>query len=349
VSAPLHQRRADVELAELKAGVGRVGARVRRAVEQAAEAAVRRDEEGLYEVILGDHPINREIRKLDAAAHAFVALHLPAAASLRAVSSILRLNIALERIGDYAVTIGRSGVHISAEADAWLAAELRELAVESVRMLDLAVRGFVEDDLALAERTLTLSRGIDQRHDRIFAHLTSGDSGMPVADLVRWLTIAGRLERVSDQAKGVCQETQFALTGGTGRKRLYRILFVDPSDGLASRVAQARAEARFSQVATFSTASWEPAREAHSRLSTCGFSVDTTAPRGLPDLAEERFDVVIVLDPSGAAPVRAVPFRTVRQLWSIDAEHTDLEDVVRDLDARLDRLMDILCEDATSR
>ena len=37
--------------------------------------------------------------------HSFVARHLPSAGHLRFVSSVLRLNVALERIGDYAVAI----------------------------------------------------------------------------------------------------------------------------------------------------------------------------------------------------------------------------------------------------
>lgn len=349
MSAPLHQRRADHDLAELKTRVGRVGACVRAAVERAADAAVRRDEDVLYDVILNDHPINREVRRLDAAAHAFVAIHLPAATSLRTVSSILRLNIAIERIGDYAVTISRSGVHITAEPEAWLVKELRALAGESVRMLDLAIRAFVEDDLELAQRTMAMGSRIDQIHDAIFARLTAGGSTMPTADLVRWLTVAGRLERVSDQAKGVCQETLFALTGSTGRKRLYRILFVDRGDGLASRVAKARAEARFSEVAEFATASLDPHTDAHPMLGTCGLPVEVDSPASMPDLDSERFDVVIVVEPGGTAQLVRIPFHTVRQTWLIDVEHVDLDDVVRDIDARLDRLMAILCEDATSR
>ena len=68
-------------------------------------ALLTRDRELAAEVILGDLPINREVRAIDALCHAFVARHLPSAGHLRFVSSVLRLNVELERIGDYAVTI----------------------------------------------------------------------------------------------------------------------------------------------------------------------------------------------------------------------------------------------------
>ncbi|TNE92153.1 MAG: hypothetical protein EP330_03090 [Deltaproteobacteria bacterium] len=349
MSAPLHQRRSDRELAELKSRLGRIGGKVRRAIEQAAEATVARDEEQLFDVILGDHPINREIRKLDAATHEFVAVHLPAAASLRTVSSILRLNIALERIGDYAVTIGRAGVHLSSQPDAWLVERLRALAKEAVRMLDLAVRAFVEDDVDLAQRTMDIGPRIDALHDEIFARLTSGAVKLPVDELVRWLTVAGRLERVSDQARAVCQEALFVQTGSTGPKRLYRILFADAGDGLASRLAQALAEERYGRVASFKSASSRPQAAVNPRLVESGREVDTSPPRALPDLAAERFDVVIALAPEASPALGAIPFHTVRQTWPLHVEDTDLDDVLREIETRLDRLMNLLCEDATSR
>ena len=57
--------------------------------------------------ILADHRINRSMRRIDASCHKFIALHLPSAGHLRLLSSVIRANIELERIGDYAVTISR--------------------------------------------------------------------------------------------------------------------------------------------------------------------------------------------------------------------------------------------------
>lgn len=342
MSLPLHQRRSEEELSELKARVARIGMQVRRAVELAAEGVINADHDQLYAVMLGDHPINREVRALDAATHAFVAVHLPAATSLRTVSSILRLTIALERVGDYAVTIGRAGVHLDGRPQPWLVEQLRSLASEAVRMLDLAVRAFVEDDLDLARRTKTMAKTIDALHDGIFARLTSGELDLPVAELVRWLTVAGRLERVSDQAKNLCEEALFAATGTTGPKRHYRILFVDAGDGLASRIAAAVAEEQYGELASFSTASSAPVADAHPLLAESARVVDRSAPRPVPDLAEERFDVVITLSPR-ANGLGQLPFNTARQSWDLAVHDADMDDVIREIETRLRRLMALLC------
>ena len=57
------------------------------------------DNELAYLTVLGDNPINRNSRKLDSLCHAFIARHLPSAGHLRLMSSIVRVNVALERIG----------------------------------------------------------------------------------------------------------------------------------------------------------------------------------------------------------------------------------------------------------
>ncbi|MCO4746842.1 MAG: hypothetical protein KC912_18745 [Proteobacteria bacterium] len=343
MSLPLHQRRAEAELTALKIRMGRIAGAVRAAIEKAADGVIHRDEERLYEVMLGDHPINRDVRDLDAAAHAFVALHLPAATSLRTVSSILRLNIALERVGDYAVTIGRVGVQLEREPQEWIREAIQELSLETTRMLDLAVRAFVADDTELATRTMHLAEPIDTLHEAFFNRLTAGDNPLPTAEQVRWITVAGRLERVSDQAFNVCEETLFATTGRIKRLNPYRILFTDPGDGFTSRIALALAERRFHGRAEFAAASWSPEPAASARLAeVTDLEVDRSPPLALPNFDEDRYHVVIALAP-GVSALGRLPFHTVRQTWEIGA--ADVEDVVRELDSRIGDLLQLLCGD----
>ena len=65
------------------------------------------------QTILDDYVTNRQTRELDRLCHAFVARHLPSAGHLRYVSSVLRLGIALERIGDYATTVSRTAAQLA--------------------------------------------------------------------------------------------------------------------------------------------------------------------------------------------------------------------------------------------
>ena len=107
---------AAIYLAFDAAAVASVARHVQTALERSVHALLARDRQASAETILGDLRINRETRAIDRRCHAFVARHLPTAGILRYVSSVLRLNIALERIGDYATTIARTVPHLSTDA-----------------------------------------------------------------------------------------------------------------------------------------------------------------------------------------------------------------------------------------
>jgi len=99
-----YERRLAEDKREIRRRVVAVGERVRAAVEMSVESLLRGDRAECARVILGDLPINREVRSINKLCHAFIARHLPSAGHLRFVSAVLQMNIGLERIGDYAVT-----------------------------------------------------------------------------------------------------------------------------------------------------------------------------------------------------------------------------------------------------
>ena len=108
-----YEERLEQDLARLREGVAAVGEKVQKALDNAVRALLERDHELAYSTVLGDMPINRDVRGIDRRCHVFVARHLPSSGHLRFVSSVMRLNVALERIGDYAVAISREAVQLT--------------------------------------------------------------------------------------------------------------------------------------------------------------------------------------------------------------------------------------------
>ena len=102
-----YEERLEQDLAAIRERVRDITQRVDVALAHATKALITGDRGLANETILGDLVINRRVRKLDGRCHAFVARHLPSAGHLRFVSAVMRLSIALERIGDYAVVIAR--------------------------------------------------------------------------------------------------------------------------------------------------------------------------------------------------------------------------------------------------
>ncbi len=93
-------------------------------------------ENGKKGKILADHPINRKMREIDAACHAFIAVHLPSGHHLRLLSSFIRINIALERIGDYAATIARACGQLAGPPSGRMAQEIDRFSGEVKVMME---------------------------------------------------------------------------------------------------------------------------------------------------------------------------------------------------------------------
>jgi phosphate transport system protein len=82
-----YEKRLEQDVSEIREGVQRVGDEVRKALADSVRALLSGDRDLASRTILGDLPINREIRALDHRCHAFVARHFPGAGHLRFVSS----------------------------------------------------------------------------------------------------------------------------------------------------------------------------------------------------------------------------------------------------------------------
>ena len=213
-----YEERLERDLADLKERVLAVGAEVEEALRCAERVVVHGDRALASRTILGDNRINRAIREVDARCHAFVARHLPSAGHLRFVSSVLRIDLELERIGDYAATICREALQLGSRRPQPLLSRLRgDVGARAQPPRIGALEAFREGSADLARGTL----GRPSRSARWCASCsptwcTKGRSqSRPLNELFALLIVLHRLERVADQAKNICEETIFVATGET--------------------------------------------------------------------------------------------------------------------------------------
>ncbi len=105
-----YKQRLERDSEVIRAQVTELGRGVETALRNGVTALLTRDFELAYKTIIEDHPINRAAESLDRDCHFFIARHLPSAGHLRFISSALKMNLLLERMGDYAATIARESV-----------------------------------------------------------------------------------------------------------------------------------------------------------------------------------------------------------------------------------------------
>jgi phosphate transport system protein len=345
-----YEERLERDLEELKGRVLEVGGEVEQALRNAERAVLHGDRELASRTILGDNRINRLIRDVDARCHAFVARHLPSAGHLRFVSSVLRIDLELERIGDYAATICREALQLAEPPPEPLYSDFEVIAAQGRNMLSGALDAFRSGSADLARGCLGLAQPQRTLVRKLFRDLQrEGEARTrPVHELFALLIVLHRLERVIDQAKNICEETIFAATGETKPPKTFSILFVDRRNDRLSQLALAWARKYYPRSGRWAGAGWAPADrlapDLVEFLERHGLDLAGIEPRGtgaLPD-GLAGFDLIVSLEGDARPHLPEVPFHTVVLEWNVGGADAALEEAARRVAAELHALVELL-------
>ena len=328
-----YEERLEQDLDEIRTRVEAIGSTVKEAVKKAVHAFLNEDHDLAAAVILGDRPVNREVREIDRLCHVFVARHLPSAGHLRFVSSVLRLDVELERIGDYAVTISREANQISGEPPGKVRHDIELISGQAIDGLEESLQAFQEGNADRAKGILTMADQVKATFQRAYLDLlTAGKKQKrPVEDLFALLVVLTSLGRVADQAKNICEQVIFASAGEVKEERVYRILFLDSKNDSLSQMAAAFGRKVFPKSGEYQSAGWNPADKIDPQcrhfLDRNGYGTDELEPTAMPTRLEElsHFHLVIGLEPGARERLPVIPFRTVVLEWDVGEFPADLD------------------------
>lgn len=351
-------KRLQKDLDHIRDRVKNVAGQVEHAVKEAVHALLTENNKLAYTTIIGDAAINREIREIDRLCHSFIALHLPGAGQLRFISAVLRIGIGLERIGDYAVTICRVAVQLPNSPKDNIAREIQLMADTARQMLHQSLMAFYENSDGSAKATMVMADQMDRLFASVLEHLGQelGDN-RPIKELFNLLTLFNMLERVSDQAKNICEETIFAVTGITKAPKVYRILFLDEDNSCSSQMAEAIATKIYPDAGIYVSAGRQAAAHLDNSMVKFmqghGFDVEGVTPKNLVVTSEELADFHVIISLQG--PVKSyidrIPFHTAAFEWDVGAAPMDAdanaakqhcEELYREIAMQIHDLMHIL-------
>jgi phosphate transport system protein len=352
-----YEERLERDLVRIRKDVASMAERVMEGLNNAIHALLTGDHKLAAATILADHPVNRAMREIDRLCHAFIALHLPSAGHLRLLSAVIRANIALERIGDYAVTIARVSEQLAAPPEGQIAVELERFGSEAQRMLKQAVTAFNELNADVARATMVMERDMEYDLDAIYAELMSNREPEKVRNILAVFILFTHLKRVADQAKNLCEETVFAVTGQTKAPKVYNILFVDEHNCCLSPMAEAIARKNFPESGHYNSAGSHPSAALNPALvrfmGEHGVDLSGVRPRALKlthyELAEKH--LVISLQGPVRNYVPELPFHTTGLEWDVgpiwdDRVETltseEMQTIYRQIAAQVSDLMELL-------
>ncbi len=352
-----YEERLEKDLTDIREQVAAMAVLVETAVKNAMHGLQTGNTRLAAATVLDDHQINRAMRKIDVMCHKFIALHLPSAGHLRLLSSVIRVNIELERIGDYAVTISRETLQLSTPPSGPMAQELERLGNETQSMLQQAIEAFNELNADMARTTMLMEEQMENNLDIIYAELMANTEREAVKNLLAMFAVFTQLKRVADQAKNLCEEAVFAATGDTKAPKVYNILFVDEDNSFLGQMATAIASKNYPGSGVYTSGGREPAAALNPAmvefLENRGISLDgvTPGPIDMTPLELAAQHIIVSLQGPVSNYFKQVPFHTTPLEWDIgpapegsDATETArrLEDIYREVALQVRDLMETL-------
>jgi phosphate transport system protein len=348
------EERLERDLKDIHDRVAKMGTQVQEAVSNAVKALQTGNKKLAYITVLNDNPINRCMRDIDRICHRFFAIHIPSGGHLRLLSSVIRANIGLERIGDYAVTIAREGAQLSQPPTGVLGRELDRVAGETMNMLRLAINAFTELDADSAKSTMTMAEEMEYDLGVIYTEMMEDGERAKVEEVLAIFVVFTQLKRVADQAKNLCEETVFAVTGEQKSPKTFNILFVDEDNSSLSQLAEAIARINHPTVGNYTSAGRTKAQALNPNLikfmQEKRIDYGDAKPTAIEELTPKEIaeqHVIVSLRGEIDSYLPRIPFHTSALEWGLGEvpEHEDIHEydsIYRELAILIKDLMELL-------
>jgi len=190
-----------------------MGGIVEQRVSQAVLALMERRAELSDAVIEGDKEVNDLQIEIDDRCLKLLALQQPMASDLRLITSAMKINADLERIGDQAVNIAENANQLLSQPPLKPLLDLPRMAEIAQQMTRDSLDAFVHRDSALARKVLERDDEVDQLKDQNFRVLLTymmADPGT-IERALGLILVSRNLERIADHATNIAEDVIFLV------------------------------------------------------------------------------------------------------------------------------------------
>ena len=205
----------DQELREVKEGLLYLGALTEKAIERAIKALMERDAALAHNVVCDDSTIDRLDVELEEKCIRILALRQPTAKDLRFITTAIKINGHLERIGDMAANIAEKATILSEEPPMKPYIDIPRMADIARGMIRGSLDALVNEDTDLARRIRMEDETIDNLNEQVFRELLTFMMEDPktIHRALIIMQISKSLERISDHAVGIADMVLYMVTG----------------------------------------------------------------------------------------------------------------------------------------
>jgi len=201
----------EAELQGLRNQLLTMGGLVEDRVHRAVHSLVNRREDEAHRIIAGDKEINDLQMEIDDHCLRLLATQTPLAVDLRLITSAMKINADLERMGDQAVNIAENVLVLLPQPPLKPLIDIPRMAEIAERMIRDALDAFVKRDAELARDVLRRDDEVDALKDQLFRELLTymmADPGT-IQRALALMLISRNLERIADHATNIAEDVIF--------------------------------------------------------------------------------------------------------------------------------------------
>lgn len=209
-------RHFDEQLEQLKERLLTMGSLVEKAVHLSVESLEQRNEALATQVIAEIEPQVNDLQlELDDRALQLLALQQPMAVDLRLITSTMKINSDLERMGDLAVNIAERALSILSQPFLRVLVDIPRMASIAEGMVKDSLDAFVHRDSDLARRVVLRDDEVDQFRDKVFGELMACMIKVPrcIQEALDLILVSRNLERIADHATNIAEDVIYMVMG----------------------------------------------------------------------------------------------------------------------------------------
>lgn len=212
-------REYERELQEIKEGLLYAGAMIEQAIARAIRALMERDTELAQKVICGDDEIDRLDIEIEEKCIRVLALRQPTARDLRFITTAIKINGHLERIGDMAAKVAKKAIILNEEPQMKPYIDIPRMSEIARGMVRDSLDSLVREDIDLAARVKIQDGAIDDLNNQIFRELLTYmlENAQTIHRALIISQISKSLERIADHAVGIADMVIYMVTGKSVR------------------------------------------------------------------------------------------------------------------------------------
>jgi len=203
------------ELQDIKQNLLYSGALTEKAIENVVASLLDRKSDLARQVIDGDKEIDKLDTEIEEQCIRLLALRQPIARDLRFITTAIKINGHLERIGDMAVNIAEKVLDLNEQPQLKPYIDLPRMAEIAREMIRGSLDAFVSENCELANRIRRMDSTIDSLNEQIFRELLTFmiEDTRTVHRALLIMQVSKNLERIADHAKGMADMVVYMVTG----------------------------------------------------------------------------------------------------------------------------------------